>query len=103
MHLVTDIFPADGQFTGDDVWVEYGLKQGWTLLTQDRKIRNQVKVLDLLRAAGLTIHCLSSAELPQAERAERFERHRDRIWRYGAEGPAGFYVVYEDAVVRRWP
>ncbi|MBB5826932.1 hypothetical protein [Micromonospora carbonacea] len=103
LHMVSDVFPADGQFTGDDEWIEYGLKRGWTMLTQDKRIRNQLPVLNRLVASGLTIHCLSSAELTPAKRAERFERHRDRIWRYGAEGPPGFYVVYEDSVVRRWP
>lgn len=100
---MTDIFAADGQFTGDDEWIEYGLKQGWTLLTQDKRIRSQLPVLNRLVAAGLTIHCLSSSELTPSVRAERFEHHRDKIWRYGRERPAGFYVVYEDSVVRRWP
>lgn len=103
VHLVTDIFAADGQFTGDDEWIEYGLKQGWTLLTQDKRIRNQLPVLNRIVAAGLTIQCLSSAQLPPMVRAERFERHRDKIWRYSTEGPPGFYVVYENSVIRRWP
>ncbi|WP_181445161.1 hypothetical protein [Micromonospora endophytica] len=43
VHLVTDVFPADGQFTGDDVWVEYGLKQGWTLLCSLRTRRSAAR------------------------------------------------------------
>ncbi|MFF3855469.1 hypothetical protein [Micromonospora sp. NPDC002575] len=40
LHMVSDVFPADGQLTGDDEWIEYGLKRGWTMLAQDKRTRN---------------------------------------------------------------
>ncbi|MGW0434931.1 PIN-like domain-containing protein [Micromonospora sp. NPDC003197] len=103
IHLVADLFPDDGQFVSDPEWVEHGLSQGWTLLTQDKRIRTQPLLLSAVRAADLTIHCLSSAELLTTDRVKRFEQHREEIWRYAVSGAAGFYVVYEDRVVRRWP
>jgi len=103
IHLVADVFPDDGQFIGDAEWVEHGLNKGWTLLTQDKRIRTQISALSMVQAAGLTIHCLSSSELTAAVRVQRFVQHQGKIWRYARNGPAGFYLVYENDVVRRWP
>lgn len=103
MHLLSDVYPNDGQDVSDPEWVRLGLSRGWTLLTQDQRIRTQAPVLEWVRESGRTIHCLSSGTLEVAERADRLLRHKAKIWRYATNGPAGFYVVYADKVVRRWP
>ncbi|WBB99754.1 hypothetical protein O7543_04235 [Solwaraspora sp. WMMA2080] len=46
---------------------------------------------------------MSSGNLHVDECADRLLRHQAKIWRYATNGPAGFYVVYADKVVRRWP
>ncbi len=37
VHLVNDHFEQDGQFVKDESWIEYGLQQGWGLLTKTRR------------------------------------------------------------------
>jgi hypothetical protein len=47
--MVSDVFPDDGQNVSDPEWIEYGLTQGWGLLTQDVRIATQPAVQALLR------------------------------------------------------
>lgn len=69
----------------------------------DKRIRIQVEALRLLDEHAGQIFCLSSGDLRIAARADRFEAHRMAIHRHIARGRAGFFVVYEQEVTRRWP
>jgi hypothetical protein len=101
--LITEHFPDDAQGVGDPEWVEYGLAHGWSLLTQDDRIRRQPSALAPLRRYKGTVHCLASAELPREVRAERFHTHQRKIYGNVRAARLGFFVVYEFDVVRRWP
>ncbi len=81
----------------------YGLGEGWSLLTQDKRIRTQSDALALLDAHRGQIYCLSSGDLRVATRADRFETHRAVIHHHIARGGYGFFFVYDTEVVRRWP
>ena len=83
--------------------MEYGLSRGWPLLTQDKRIRTQVEALKLLGDYEGQIFCLSSGDLLVSARAARFEAHRSVIHQHIARGARGFFVVYENEVVSRWP
>ena len=103
MHRVTDHFPDDAQDVGDPEWMEYGLARGWSLLTQDERIRRQAAALALLRHHRGIAFCLSSAELRVAAKVDRFHDHQRAIHGHVRSGRFGFYVVYEHRIVRRWP
>lgn len=103
VHQITDHFENDAQDVSDPAWIEYGLTRGWSLLTQDKRIRTQVAAQELLNAHSGLIFCLSNGELPLPVRAARFLGHRLVIHQFVARGEAGFFVVYENEVVRRWP
>ncbi|GAA1811369.1 hypothetical protein HC028_05285 [Planosporangium flavigriseum] len=100
---MADHFANDGQEISDPEWIEYGLSHGWSLLTQDRRIRTQASVHVLLKRYRAAVHCLSSSELPVAVRADRFDKHQATIYRTVRAGRMGFFVVYEDEVAQRWP
>ncbi len=97
------IFPDDGQRVSDPEWIDFGLSRGWQLLTQDNRIRRQPAALEVIRRYAGTVFCLSSAELPVAVRAERFDGHREEIERHMLARHSGFFVVYETEVIKRWP
>lgn len=103
VHDITDHFANDAQQVSDPKWMKFGLEKRWPLLTQDQRIRTQVEALKLLEEHSGQIFCLSSGDLLVAARAGRFAGHRAAIHRHIARGRAGFFVVYEHEVVRRWP
>ncbi|MFF5080487.1 hypothetical protein ACFY36_25840 [Actinoplanes sp. NPDC000266] len=102
-HDITDHFENDAQDVGDPEWMEYGLSRGWSLLTQDKRIRNQVSALELLGDHAGRIFCLSSGNLLVSDRAERFHSQQSAIFQHVVAGAVGFFVVYDHGVVRRWP
>ncbi|XVV13235.1 hypothetical protein ACQP2X_02430 [Actinoplanes sp. CA-131856] len=102
-HDITDHFENDAQDVGDPEWMDYGLSRGWSFLTQDKRIRNQVSALELLGDHGGRIFCLSSGNLLVSDRAERFHSQQSAIFQHVVAGAVGFFVVYDHGVVRRWP
>lgn len=100
IHLVTDHFPDDAQTVGDPEWIEYGLSHHWALLTQDARIRRQPAALAFLRLHRGAMFCLSSAELPVAVRAARFQAHETAIYAQARSQRGGFYLVHEHRLVK---
>lgn len=103
VRLVADVFPDDGQSTPDEEWITFGLRQGWALLTQDRRIRYRASELGALAGGGCVMFCLSSGNLLIEQRAVCFENSRDAIHHAAARDGAAFYVVYEDRIAKKWP
>jgi hypothetical protein len=103
VHDITDHFVNDAQDVSDPDWMKFGLERGWSLLTQDKRIRNQVEALQLLNHYRGQIFCLSSGGLLVRARAARFEAHRAAINHHTGQDGAGFFVVYDHGVTKRWP
>lgn len=103
VRLIADVFANDACDVKDLDWMEYGLDHGWSLLTQDGRIRQQRAALNALRAHSGSIFCLSSGNLSTVAKADRFDAHRGTIYRLTGRRHHGFYVVYSGQVVRRWP
>jgi hypothetical protein len=101
VHTVSDHFPDDAQDISDPDWVEYGLRRGWSLLTQDERMRTQADMRALLLRYRGCIHCLDSANLPVQVRADRFDAHRRVIYQHVLDGRVGFFVVHETGPPRR--
>ena len=101
MHTISDHFPGDAQEISDPEWVEYGLRRGWSLLTQDERISHQIAVRDMLRRYRGCIHCLDSANLHVKARADRFDAHRGVIYQHVRDRTVGFFIVHEFGPPRR--
>jgi hypothetical protein len=101
VHTISDHFPDDAQQISDPEWVEYGLRHGWSLLTQDERISHQVAVREMLRKYRGCIHCLDSANLSVQARADRFDAHRRVIYQHVRDGKVGFFTVHEFGRTRR--
>ena len=100
---MNDHFEYDGQFVPDEAWIEYGLKQGWALLTKDQKIRYRADELLSLAEHG-KMFCLSNGNLTIEQQAYTFEEARVRIERSVRRHEARFYQVYEGGrIVKTWP
>ncbi|WP_344572130.1 hypothetical protein [Winogradskya humida] len=101
IHVIGDHFPDDAQHAGDDEWIEFGLRRGWSLLTQDERISTQPAVRTLLNQYGGCVHCLDNANLTAAAKAARFDAHRRSIFQRVRDRRVGFYVLHEFGPPRR--
>lgn len=101
VHIVSDVFPDDGQNVSDPEWIEYGLAHGWGLPTQDVRIATQPAVLALLRRYEGCVHCLDSAELPVHVKADRFDSRRGAIFQHIRDRRVGFFMIHEHGAPRR--
>jgi PIN like domain len=101
--MITDHFANDAQEVSDPDWMGYGLEHGWSLLTQDKRIRTQPQAQMLLGEHQGSAFCLSAGELAVSTRALRFDANRAAIERQARRRAVGFFVVYEAEVIRRWP
>jgi hypothetical protein len=101
VHVIGDYFPDDGQNTGDPEWMDYGLTNGWSPLTQDMRIFMQPVAMQLLRFHRAAIHCLDNANLAVHSKAERFHRCQRAIYQHVIDRKVGFYVIAETGRPRR--
>lgn len=103
VHRIADIYPDDAQGVSDEVWIEYGCRHGWTLLTKDRRIRYRAEELSALAADSL-LFCLAKQDLTTEQMVGAFRSAAGRIERAVARREAGFWHVYADGNIKRmWP
>jgi hypothetical protein len=79
VHMVSEIYPNDGQEVSDPDWISHGLRLGWSLLTQDKRIRYRSAELGALADGDGTMFCLSSGNLMIQARVDYFEGQREAI------------------------
>lgn len=103
VHLISDYFPDDAMDVSDPEWIEFGITRGWSLLTQDVRIRKQETVRELLRSSSSCVHCLDTGKLLIAAKVARFEQHRSRVFHNVRLAKPGFYLVTATDVIKRWP
>ena len=103
VHMVSEIYSNDGQDVPDPEWISYGLRQGWSLLTQDKRIRYRSAEIGALADGGGTMFCLSSGNLMIQARVDYFEGQREAIHRVARSDAVALYMVYPDRIERRWP
>ena len=87
----------------DPEWISHGLRQGWSLLTQDKRIRYRSAEIGALADGGGTMFCLSSGNLMIQARVDYFEGQRAAIHRVARSDAVALYLVYPDRIERRWP
>jgi hypothetical protein len=101
IHLIADHFPDDAQKIDDPECIEYGLSRGWSLLTQDERIRRQPAALAPLRRYQGMIFCLATADLLAEAKADWFHRRQGAIYDRVRAGRAGFFLVHDYKLARR--
>lgn len=103
VHMVSEIYPNDGQDVSDPDWISHGLRLGWSLLTQDQRIRYRSAEIGALADGGGTMFCRSSGNLMIQDRVDYFEGQREAIHRVAGSDAVALYLAYKDRIERRWP
>ena len=98
---MADAFPADGQFVGDDDWIQRASDEGWVALTKDTAIVRDHT--DVLARSTVRVFALPSANLTGPEMAQRFEGNLHRIVQRAAKPGPFVDVIHPDRIERRWP
>lgn len=103
VHVVNHQFPNDAQEISDEEWIKHGLSRGWSLLTQDSKIRYRAKELSVVADGQCAMFCLNSGNLRIATKVAWFHASQAKIYREARKARAAFFVVYEDNISKMWP
>lgn len=103
VHQIADHFPDDAQHVSDPDWIRFGAQRGWTLITQDKRIRYREDELAAVQQTASIMLQLADGNLTISEKVERLTAQRDAIFAAARrEGPA-LYRVYADRIAKVWP
>jgi hypothetical protein len=103
VHQVGDHFPDDAQQISDPEWIRYGVKRGWTLITQDKRIRYRSDELAAVHLTGGVMVQLGDGNLTIAVKVERLPAHRDAIYAAARRGGLVLSRLHADRIVKVWP
>lgn len=96
VHQIGEHFPDDAQHVSDPDWIRFGAQRGWTLITQDKRIRYREDELAAVQQTAGVMLQLADGNLTIADKVERLTAHRDAIFAAARrEGPA-LYRAYAD-------
>ena len=103
VHRATDHFANDAQEIDDEDWLEYGLRNGWTPLCKDGRIKSRRHEREpLVRHRGVLFY-LNNQRLLRAEMVRRFHLSQPAIFRAISRGGPAAYAVGASGIRRTWP
>lgn len=103
MRTHLEVFGARDEVVEDVEWLELCGREGWIVLTMDRRIRYNHAEIAAIRRFGVRAFALTSGNLTAAEQARRFVRNGDRITAACLVAGPFVYVVHAARIVRVFP
>lgn len=103
VHQIGEHFPDDAQHVSDPDWIRFGAERGWTLITQDKRIRYRTDELAAVEQSAGVMLQLADGNLMIAEKVERISAHREAIFAAAGRGGPALYRVYADRITKVWP
>lgn len=98
-----EVYGTRDEHVRDVEWLELCGREGWAVLTMDRRIRYHRAEIAAIRRHKVKAFALTSGNLTAANQAERFIRNADRI-DAACEEPGPFvYAVHARRIVRIFP
>lgn len=100
-HL--EVFGDRDQEVTDVEWLELCGREGWIVLTMDRRIRYHRAEIAAIRRHRVRAFVLTSGNLSASQQAQRFVANAERIYAASeARGPL-VYTVHPTRIVRIFP
>lgn len=103
IHRTVDHFRDDAQDVADDVWMRYGLKNGWLPLHKDSRIRGREVERRPLVEFDAPMFYLDNQQLLIVDMIDRFHSAQKQIYRRATAGGAACYAVTAKGIRRTWP
>lgn len=103
IHRISEHFADDGQKTSDPEWIRYGVDQGWTLLTQDLRIRYRADELAAVHDSGGIMFVLANGNLTISQKVAWFLSNEAAIRAAASAAGPVLYRVYADRIAQIWP
>jgi len=103
VHTHLEVYGERDESVSDTEWLELCGRQGWVVLTMDRRIRWRPPEIAAIRRYGVKLFALTSGNLSAAEQADRFIQHIEAI-DVACQSAAPFvYAVRADGIDRIFP
>lgn len=103
VHQIADHFPDDAQHVSDPDWIKFGAERGWTLITQDKRIRYRKDELAAVERSGGVMLQLADGNLTITDKVERLSTQRDAIFAAARRTGPALYRVYAERISQVWP
>jgi hypothetical protein len=87
----------------DVEWLELCGREGFPVLTKDRRIRHRPAEIQAIRRFRVRLFAVTGGSLTAAEQAARFDRSRERIDEASTDAGPFVYSVQADRIVRIFP
>ena len=100
-HL--EVYGERDEEVPDEEWLELAGREGWVVLTMDKRIRWRRGELAAIRRYDVKAFALTRGNFTAGEQAERFIVNLARIEEACAEPGPFVYVVHAEAIVRIYP
>ena len=103
MQTHIEVFRVRDQEVPDVEWLELCGREGWVVLTMDRRIRYRRAEIAALRRHRVKAFALTGGNLKALDQAQRFIDNTARIQAACAEAGPFVYAVHADRIVRVFP
>lgn len=98
-----EVYGARDEQVADVEWLELCGREGWPVLTKDRRLRYRPAEIAAIRRFGVQAFALTSASLTGAEQAQRLIFNAGRIETACADAGPFVYAVHATRIVRVFP
>lgn len=95
-----EVFGTRDQEVPDVEWLELCSREGWIVLTADRRLRYRPDEVDVIRTHGVRAFVLVGGSLRADEQVARLEHNRERIAAASADPGPFVYSVHATTITR---
>jgi PIN domain-containing protein len=103
LHTHHEIYGDRDEELPDVEWLEFCGREGFPVLTKDRRIRHRPAEIQAICRFGVRLFAVTGGSLTASDLAARFDRSRKRIEEACADAGAFVYSVQADRIVRIFP
>lgn len=103
LHMLSDHFPDDAQNVEDEIWLDYGLRKGWTPICKDGRIRGRQHERQPIEVHQAALFYLDNQSLMIDDMVVRFHSAKKSIERAIERGGPACFAVTREGIRRTWP
>jgi hypothetical protein len=100
VHTMVDVFGTREEQVADDEWLARAGREGWIVLTKDKRIRYRHAEIEAIRMHRVKAFVLASGSLTGQQQAARFVANVERIRAAAQDAGPFVYAVYERRIAR---
>lgn len=103
VHTMGDVYGDREQFVADPEWLTNAGREGWVVLTKDKRIRKRPSEIEAIGSHHVRAFVLARGNLTGSGQAACFIENVERIEQACSQPGPFVYAVYTRQIRKLWP